>query len=400
MAISNVSLGARVRALRERAGVKSQDLARALGIDPSAMSNIESGKRSVKTDELTRIAGALGVSPLAILDESSLVAHLPVAPRADDGERDGGSVLERLMALAELHEVLAHAGVLAEHALHDVPAVDVEAWKGSAELLAGWAGARLQLPEWDEDRFSALADAIENRLQVDVAVEEHGDGTLAGAAITDTSLPLVFVRASQPRSRALFTLAHELAHVLARDGETFTLDKDLNAHNDSERFANAFAATLLMPAAAVSDEHAQHGLTPVGLARMLTRFGVSFESLVYRLHNLGYINYQGRNRLVKGGIRAVIASLADDEALARNLLTRLAEPRAVETRSPRWLTGRAFSGYRNGIVSARPLAELLGVSVDDLIAHVESPDEIKQAEGQLHDGDDASDEERYSGSPV
>jgi hypothetical protein len=72
----------------------------------------------------------------------------------------------------------------------------------------------------------------------------------------------------------------------------------------------------------------------------------------------------------------------------------------VETRSPRWLTGRAFSGYRNGIVSARPLAELLGVSVDDLIAHVESPDEIKQAEGQLHDGDDASDEERYSGSPV
>ncbi|MEJ7721801.1 MAG: ImmA/IrrE family metallo-endopeptidase [Ilumatobacteraceae bacterium] len=47
--------------------------------------------------------------------------------------------------------------------------------------------------------------------------------------ITDRSFPLVFVRASQPRPRALFTLAHELAHVLAGDGDTFTVDEDLTA---------------------------------------------------------------------------------------------------------------------------------------------------------------------------
>ena len=43
--------------------MQSQELAARLGIDPSAMSNIERGRRSVKTQELMKIAEALSVSP-------------------------------------------------------------------------------------------------------------------------------------------------------------------------------------------------------------------------------------------------------------------------------------------------------------------------------------------------
>lgn len=396
--MTNVSVGARVRTLRERVGMKSQDLAKAVGVDPSAMSNIESGKRAIKTDELTRIAQALGVSPLAVLDESSLVARLPVSHRLDSGDAGVGSALERLGVLAELHEVLSHDGLAAAPRLDDVPDVDIQKWKESAERLAGWAENRLEVSALGDERFAALADAIEEQLRVDVVIEDVGDGSLAGAAITDRSFPLVFVRASQPRPRALFTLAHELAHVLAGDGDTFTVDADLTAHSDRERFANAFAATYLMPAADV-DKYAKDGITALSLGRMLAEFGVSYESLVYRLHNLGFINYQGRNHLQSSGIRGLLADL-DDEDLARSLLSRLGERGGVETRPPAWLAVRALAGYRKGIVSARPLAGLLGQDADDLLAMLEKSFPYDDADTLLQAGAAGSEEERYSGSPV
>lgn len=399
MAATDTALGARVRTLRERAGVKSQELAQAVGIDPSAMSNIESGKRAVKTDELGRIAQALGVSPLAILDESSLLAKLPLAPRIETDRPLGGSTLERLTALAELHEVLAHEEIPATPLLQDVPEIAVRDWKQSAERLASWAETRLEVQTTGDERFLALADAIETRLQIDVLIEDHADASLAGAAITDRSFPLVFVKASQPRPRALFTLAHELAHVLVDDGEAITLDADLSAHSDRERLANAFAATYLMPATAVAEVHEEHGLRPAGLAQMLVTFGVSFESLVYRLHNLGYINYQGRNQLRGGGVRAVLADLDDDD-LTRSILARLAERPRVESRPPAWLAGRALTGYRRGVVSVRPLAGLLGVDADDLLSNLEVSLTSEAAAVLSPAGPDSSDEERYSGNPV
>ena len=378
--------------------MKSQELARAIGVDPSAMSNIESGKRRVKTDELTRIATALGVSPLAILDESSLVARLPVSTRLEVGEQGVGSVLGRLEALAELHEVLARGGLKASAQLVDLPQVDVRFWKASADRAAAWAEDRLQVTATGDERFAALADAIEASLRVDVVIDDVADGMLAGAAITDPSFPLIFVRASQPRPRALFTLAHELAHVIAGDGDTFTVDETLTAHTDRERFANAFAASYLMPATQVG-QHTKDGITASSVARMLVQFGVSYESLVYRLHNLGLINYQGRNRLQSIGIRGLISGV-DDEMLVRLVLARLGERGDIETRPPTLLAWRALDGYRRGIVSARPLAGLLGEDPDELLATLVSSFPYEAAAPPSQAGADVSEEERYSGSPV
>ena len=91
----DVSIGRQVRRLREAAGLKSADLASALGVDPSAVSNLENGRRSVKAYELGVIADFLGVSQLAILEPDSLLGRLPVAHRTngdDDGSRDARCV--------------------------------------------------------------------------------------------------------------------------------------------------------------------------------------------------------------------------------------------------------------------------------------------------------------------
>ncbi len=394
---SAASLGARIRALRERVGIQSQVLAGKLGIDPSAMSNIERGKRAVKTEELASIAAALGVSPLAILSEDSLLARLPVAPRAQAGVTTDGAALARLTALAELHEVLTEGGIPAKPHLDGVPTVDTVRWLESANQLAKWARQKLPAISVSTDHLSALAQTIEARLGVDVLVESFSTEDFAGASITDWSFPFILVNQHQATTRAVFTLAHELAHVLSRQGAILTLDVNLTARTNWERFANAFAASFLMPEARVSEIVETQGRTVAALATMLVEFGVSFESLVYRLHNLGFINAAGRNQLRARGWTGVLNDLDDDQrrkALLDSMGTR------VEQRPPGLLTDRVFRGYQQGVISVRPLAGLLGEDEDVLLDKLVRDQDSREVLNSQFLGDNTSAEERYGGSPV
>jgi len=404
---SDASLGERIRSLRERAEMKSQELAGRIGLDPSAMSNIERGKRALKTDELGRIAAALRVSPMAILDPGSLPARMPVAPRNTGGATIDGPVYGRLLALTELHTLLEEDGLLTFPKLDDVPELGSASWLRSASALAAWATKRLSVTGAGDDRFSNLADAIENQLGVDVLVEDYPDG-LAGAAITDRSFPLIFVNGNQTTPRALFTLAHELGHVLARHGEAITLDVDLVGRNESERLANAFAATFLMPETTIRRLINEHGRGAEALALMLYEFGVSFESLIYRLHNIGLINAEVRDQLRSVGWRGLVNALAGPELQARlppelrkSLVARLGS--RPERRPPGWLLERTREGYEKGTVSIRPLAGLLGADADSLIERPElvfsgSTDILD--DGHLPHDDSEQMEDLFQGDPV
>jgi transcriptional regulator with XRE-family HTH domain len=395
---SSSAVGARIRELRERAGVQSKDLAERLGINPSAMSNIESGKRGVKTQELAVIADALSVSPLAILDEESLLSRLPIAPRTDAGVAVENTALDRLIALTELHEVLAQGGIGAGEVLPDLPDVDVSRWLPAAQTLALWAITKLGPLAEGDLRFAALVKAIRDRMRIDVLIESASQRDLAGASITDLDFPLIFVNADQPTPRALFTLAHELGHVLSREGDLLTLDFDLTAHDDRERFANAFAACLLMPEDLIRNEWQEGPPNAEVLSRLLDVFGVSFESLVFRLHNLQLINGEGRDQLRTLGLRGLVANISDQQLAAR-LLGRLGQ--RPETKPPDLLLGRTLAGYRQGVVSVRPLAGLVGLDPDQVLIamKLDAVEALDQALGGMSSSG-LTDEGLFDGNPV
>lgn len=60
--------------LRQRAGMKQQDLADLAGVDRSMVSYIESGRRNPTYPMVLRIAKALGVEPGAV-DEFAPAVH-------------------------------------------------------------------------------------------------------------------------------------------------------------------------------------------------------------------------------------------------------------------------------------------------------------------------------------
>jgi hypothetical protein len=210
----------------------------------------------------------------------------------------------------------------------------------------------------------------------------------------------------------LFTLAHELGHVLAgHAGDPITLDRELSGSTDAERIANAFAANYLMPEAEICRKIAERGRNVSTLAYLTYRFGVSYESLVYRLHNLRLINAEGRDKLKSISWQQISSHFDDPELssdLSREQIGRLqyrgtAKPAG---RAPALLLRRASEGYRKGIISVRPLAGLMGIDHEQLLDQIEAIGDfqavIEELESSSYSGIDSTEsaEELFGGNPV
>lgn len=186
---------------------------------------------------------------MAILEPDSLLGRLPVATRTN-GDRVSCGTVRRLTSLAELHHVLRlnHHNASIPVEINNAPQREASTtWFDHANDLAEWATGCLQLANNGNARLADLASSIETHLGVDVMIEAREVNAPLGASITDPEFPFILVNADQPTPRALFTLAHELGHVLNQDGCLLHIDRHLRGSTDSERSANQFAAALLMP---------------------------------------------------------------------------------------------------------------------------------------------------------
>jgi len=402
-------IGARIKQLREAAGLRASDLADLVGMDATALSKIENDRRNVKSTELADLAKALGVSPLALLADEPILSKLSVAARRAGNGLTMGAAYDELMRLSELHVVLSDAGIHASPDLASVPDVRGQSWFDGAEALARWANTKLPITSDGDQRFASLADKIEEVLSLDVFVQEFEGDALSGAAITDRSFPLLFVNSTHPRPRCLFTLAHELGHVLANhNGDGITLDRELSGSTEDERMANAFAASFLMPSETIRSRIEEDGREPSTLVALTYELGVSFESLIYRLHNLRIINAEGRDQLMSVNWRQ-LALLLNNPSLRGNVskfgVSKLQsrDSSRPARRPPGVLLRRASSGYVKGVIGVQPLADLVGTDSELMLDQFSQKQDIDQVIGILKSDfsqqTDETPEDLFSGTP-
>lgn len=123
-----------------------------------------------------------------------------------------------------------------------------------------------------------------------------------GFALKKDNDIVIFTNTSSRLSREIFTLAHEMGHVVLHleDGNSF-IDDNITitgrSTDKSEQEANYFAACLLMP---LDDVHRfvdleiqdfdEKRLSAMDIARIMSEFNVSFDMALNRLENLEIIN--------------------------------------------------------------------------------------------------------------
>lgn len=120
---------------------------------------------------------------------------------------------------------------------------------------------------------------------------------LSGFLLREENTVTIGVNSLHPKSRQLFTLAHELGHLRLHPAANF-VDRSFfyfrdarsaDATDSREMEANQFAADLLMPEPFILAAVGKHSVDLEDedqISALATRFGVSGQALVYRLMNL------------------------------------------------------------------------------------------------------------------
>ena len=360
------ALRGRVRQVVSETGLTHVQFADDIDLDPDKLSKSLNGVRRFTTYELAVIAerGRTTVDWLLTGAEPEKNA---IAARAKERSADSGldEAVCRAKQVAGVQEILQKLGAIGS-TLPALPesfktGLAIEDGPRLAEVaLAAFAKADFTFDELRTDP----ATVIERTLGINVLIEAFGDG-FDGLACANSSFRLIIVNSRIPWSRQRFTLFHECAHILARDGkdgDICAVDGDVMGAADriEEMRANSFAAAALMPEGDVLD-HVQKPVTEDEFARLVGYYRVSPDALAWRLKTLGLVSRRERDRLgampvqqaaLLGGWREEYANLTRDQN---------------RPRPPFAMAEVAVNAFLNGTISARPLAALLRVNSSTLL---------------------------------
>ncbi len=107
--------------------------------------------------------------------------------------------------------------------------------------------------------------------------------------------PAALINRSDSSGRRIFTIAHELAHLLRLDVQPLC---DLSDDTAEEKFANRFASALLMPEDDVNEfaedlvasgELRGEGTDKKTIAKLARRYGTGLQAMSYRLEDLEFL---------------------------------------------------------------------------------------------------------------
>jgi len=312
---STSHLGTRIRSLRRQQGLSQKQMAERLDISPSYLNLIEHGKRPLSAPVLIRLAQGFSIDLGTFAKDDGQVAAELTEVFADPVFDDLGltntdvrelvasspAVAEAVRALYRAYRESRDAVVtLGERVqgesggadLATMPTEEVHdfiqrndnhfpALEEAAERLR--RDARIK----DEDRYTRMADYLENGLGVRIQWEPVEASQNIVRRYDPQRRVLHLSQLLAPRSRH-FQLAHQLGLLVA--GKTLDeLTDDRRLSSDEARsltrvtLANYFAAAVLMPYA---DIHAEAERRRYDIELLGHRFRTSFEQVCHRLCTL------------------------------------------------------------------------------------------------------------------
>ncbi|MGP4019250.1 ImmA/IrrE family metallo-endopeptidase [Saccharopolyspora sp. 5N708] len=361
--------GERLRQLLTADGTALDEVYRSVELTPHTgwLAEVLADRRAPTTSELARLSVHTEI-PLAVLTGATEPrANLGVALRSGLVEfdveeqvhlRHAQRLLDRLRLLTSWYGAEAAGRAaraeLARRACNHTP-YPPEAARRTAQNLRSILGIADGAPIGD------LTEILES-IGVPVVVlplPPNVHGMTVHDECGDDWRSVVLISSRDRWTRQRFTLAHELAHVLFRDRRTVIIERgdEVDESDAQEWRAECFAGRFLAPEAAVRNwwNAARRDVGDrVALARFMLHFGLSRAAAIRTLR--GAIGNRDFTHLAHDPRRVTdlmeLAGLGED--------WRAAGADESEPAASPWLLSMSLDAYRDGLVSAEVVADVLG----------------------------------------
>lgn len=304
-------------------GLSVSDVAFKLKREEAEIEEWELGTKAPTYPQLEKLAYDIYKRPLAVF-------FLPAPPQETTPAKEFRTLpdedLQQLLPDTHLHIRRAHAFQLALSELFD-------GQSPAAQLI--WNNIKLQ----PENAITLQAERIRHTLGISlndqikwkdddlalkqwrIAVENTGifvfkdsfkQKVISGFCLSHHSFPIVYLNNSTTKTRQIFSLMHELSHLLLSVNGISKFDKSYINHlsqNEKtiEQFCNAMSAEILIPIADFNEqtkclediEHLDEGV----FAELARRYGVSREAILRRFFDQGRVGqrcYEAKSEYWKG----------------------------------------------------------------------------------------------------
>ena len=287
---------------RAESGLSQSELAESLKVSPDEVASWERGAALPGRGHFSKLAKVLErPSAVFFLPEPPTRSAVPTSFRDAPGLSDhrlGKDEIRWIRRSRRLQDLLswvqqdsgAEPVTLPTAAPGQAPETIVQEFR---ELLAVPVETQL---DWDSasDAFRGWRSALES-VGVVVLQLSLGREGIRGFSAWDDFAPLVAVNTAYHPTARVFTLFHEVGHLLRRDDAAcLRFMRPGDAEAGIERWCERFSAKLLVPREALSEIAGRYGVTPtapvpdVQTARLISqRFHVSTRAGSLRLLELG-----------------------------------------------------------------------------------------------------------------
>ena len=291
---------------RETQGYSVEDVAAYLKRDVAEIQAWESGDLGPTYAQLERLAYGLYKRPLAVF-------FLPAPPAEQKVKQEfrtlPDSDLDALAADTRYQLRLAHAHQISlrelndgvnpvEHKIfRDIPLSETTEVQPAAEAARQYLGISLVTQTgWgtSEEALKVWRNAVE---AAGIFVFKHSfkQRSISGFSLVDDEFPIIYLNNSAAKTRQIFSLFHELAHLLLHGNSISKFDDRYieqlpPPQRRIEQFCNAFAAEVLMPSDDFSTQLAASGqIDDQSVEKLAGRYRVSREAVLRRIFDRGLV---------------------------------------------------------------------------------------------------------------
>lgn len=241
-----IEVGARIAASRRARGLSQEDLAGKVGLERTAITKIEVGRRHVNSLELVRLAEVLDRPLQSFVSDppTSIVSRRAAVAGGRDDHATDFAIEDVARDLQVLVDVRALSANPAKGSLHAIVPGE-EGW-GPEEAAAK---ARSLIGVDAKSPVHHLASKVE-RAGLFAYSLALGNASSDGSYAEVDDIGVAVVNGEIDSGRRRLTLAHELGHHLF--GDAYSVDWGTDT-STTERALDAFAGFLLLPRAGLDD---------------------------------------------------------------------------------------------------------------------------------------------------
>ncbi|MFA7074945.1 MAG: XRE family transcriptional regulator [Endomicrobiaceae bacterium] len=284
------NIGERVKKYRELMKLTKVELAKQIDCDPSLITKYEKGTRTLSIQNILKIANILKVPVEFFFTDKeysfTMFARGSIKKHKEEIElvKDLNKICHHLYDLSELLNV---------NIKYNGPKDKLD--EDFSESLVNEIKKELCLPE--KFNFETLSSQLFEKWKIIVFEMPFNVDSFSGVSIKYEEIVAIFINKNHSEERKLFSLVHEIAHVVMHLSENISL-AILSRNDPKEKEANLFAENFLIPSDVLLNKIIEikknSKFTREKIQQLADSFNVSYNCLFYKLHKKELVHYSNK----------------------------------------------------------------------------------------------------------